>query len=114
MFQEEPEGKNSSDESSSEYEDESSDDDHTWTKEMKKQHKIIQREHRAREMEQNAETSQPKMFELRRGEEFKGLHGLKRKIDRYIAAAVVSYQSHPLFMFIGQRWVNDLKERISP
>ncbi|KAL3281005.1 hypothetical protein HHI36_004229 [Cryptolaemus montrouzieri] len=51
---EELEGKNSSDESSDEFEDkdeeeESSDDDMVWTKEVKKQHKIIKREHKIQE-----------------------------------------------------------------
>lgn len=52
---------------------------------MKKQHQIIEREHRERErkeMEEDIKTKQPKMFELRRGEEFKGLNSLKRKINR--------------------------------
>lgn len=84
------EGKNSSEESdlASESDEDSSDDEHTWTKEVKKQHKIIQREHWEREKKEMAareeenKSKQPKMFELRRGEEFKGLHNLKRKIDR--------------------------------
>lgn len=55
---------------------------------MKKQHRIIQREHRAKERremeegEEEAKAKQPQMFELRRGEEFKGLQNLKRKVDR--------------------------------
>lgn len=32
--------------------------------------------------EGDIKTKQPKMFELRRGEEFKGLQNLKTKIDR--------------------------------
>lgn len=55
---------------------------------MKRQHKIIQREHRERErremeeMEGEVKAKQPQMFELRRGEEFKGLQNMKRKADR--------------------------------
>lgn len=82
---EELEGKNSSDESSEQESDEqSSDDEHTWTKEVKEQHRIIEREHRQKErlIEEN-ETKQPKMFELRQGEEFKGVHSLKRRVNRF-------------------------------
>lgn len=55
---------------------------------MKKQHRLIEREHREKERREIEETDgdtttkQPQMFELRRGEEFKGLRGLKRKSDR--------------------------------
>jgi ribosome biogenesis protein ENP2 len=83
--EEELEGKNSSDESSDEYE-ESSDDDHTWTKDVKKQYKIIQREHREKERleekEEEGAGKQPKLFELRQGEEYKGIHSLKKKINK--------------------------------
>lgn len=90
--EEELEGKNSSDESSSEEEEESSDDDHTWTKEVKKQHRIIQREHKAREFEEEkkrleaeeAEENerQPKFFEIKDGEEFTGIKNIKRKANK--------------------------------
>lgn len=79
------EGKNSSDESSDDMEDDdegeedSSDDDQAWTKEVKKQHKLIQREKRQKERE---EGKQPKMFELRQGEEFKGVQHMKRKANK--------------------------------
>ncbi|KAJ8963823.1 hypothetical protein NQ314_005365, partial [Rhamnusium bicolor] len=86
--EEELEGKNSSEESSDESEtEESSDDEHNWTQEVKKQHRIIQREHRQREWRENLEAemkkemenkNQPKLFELRQGEEFKGIHNFKR------------------------------------
>lgn len=83
------EGKNSSDESSEDSDDESmeesSDDEHTWTKEVKKQHRIIQREHRLKERleeEQEAAKNQPKLFELRQGEEFKGVNSFKRKQNK--------------------------------
>ncbi|CAG9853709.1 unnamed protein product [Phyllotreta striolata] len=89
--EEEMEGKNSSDESEDEFEDmeeDSSDDEHTWTKEVKKQHKIIQREHRQKEREEEMKlmeeeaAKQPKLYELRHGEEFKGLNGLKKKLNK--------------------------------
>ncbi|XP_044727447.1 nucleolar protein 10 [Chrysoperla carnea] len=91
--EEELEGKNSSDESSSEEEEEeSSDDDHTWTKEVKKQHRIIQREHKAREYEEEkkrleaeeaeANERQPKFFEIKDGEEFTGIKNIKRKANK--------------------------------
>lgn len=95
---EEQEDKNSDDEwleesekEEEEEDEESSDDDHTWTKDMKKAHKQIQREHRIKERkeqdeqdEQTANIKQPKMFELRQGEEYKGIHSLKRKLNRCV------------------------------
>lgn len=78
------EGRNSSEESD-DLEDNSSDDEHTWTKEVKKQHRIIQREHRDRELKERLEgieEKQPKLYELRQGEEFKGIHSLKNKINK--------------------------------
>lgn len=80
---EELEGKNSSEESEdNEMEDDSSDDEHTWTKEVKKQHRIIQREHRERERaeerEKEQEVKQPKMYELK-----DGVNSLTGKISRY-------------------------------
>ncbi|CAH0557029.1 unnamed protein product [Brassicogethes aeneus] len=88
---EELEGKNSSDESSDDSrDDESSDDEHTWTKDVKKQHKIIQREHWLKELKEKREAreeeekqlKQPQMFELRQGEEFKGVNNMKKKSNR--------------------------------
>lgn len=86
-------GKNSSDESSSdENDDESSDDDHTWTKDVKKQHRIIQREHKQREWderkaaeeaEEAAEMEkQPKFFEIKNGEEFTGIKSMRKKSNK--------------------------------
>lgn len=91
---EELEGKNSSEESSEDdqTDSESSDDDHTWTKEVKQQHREIQREHRAKQLQEdlnNAELNNkdPKFFELRQGEEFKGIHHMKRKPNKYVLAS---------------------------
>ena len=80
--EEELEGKNSSEESSeeSEQEEESSDDDQSWVKEVKKQHKAIKRENKQREREE--EQKEPKLFELRQGEEYKGVQSLKRKVNK--------------------------------
>ncbi|CAG9825089.1 unnamed protein product [Phaedon cochleariae] len=87
--EEEMEGKNSSDESEDETgAEESSDDEHTWTKDVKKQHRIIQREHKAKEWQEEKERreeeskNQLKLYEIRQGEEFKGIHSLKRKINK--------------------------------
>ncbi|XP_018577166.1 nucleolar protein 10 [Anoplophora glabripennis] len=83
-----------SEESSDDFEseEESSEDEHTWTREVKKQHRIIQREHRERELRESQEMEdnvqeevnkkQPKLFELRQGEEFKGLHNFKKKLNK--------------------------------
>lgn len=94
FLQDELEGKPSSDEGS-DFES-SSDDDREFAKEMQKQHRLIRRERREREEEEEEEErvrlqsdsskiresiiKQPKFFELRSGEEFKGLkQGMKRK-----------------------------------
>ncbi|CAG9771940.1 unnamed protein product [Ceutorhynchus assimilis] len=74
-MEEELEGKNSSEE-----EEESSDDEHTWTQEVKKQHKIIQREHKQREYEEAKK--QPAMYELKQGEDFKGLQGVRQRANK--------------------------------
>ncbi|XP_017782995.1 PREDICTED: nucleolar protein 10 [Nicrophorus vespilloides] len=84
---EELEGKNSSDESSYDENEDSSDDDMAWTKQVKKQHKLITREHRAKDKAEEeeaeaAEEKQPQMFELRQGEEYKGIQSLKRKTNK--------------------------------
>lgn len=81
------EGKNSSEESSDDDEEEmeeSSDDDHTWTKDVKKQHRIIQREHRRKELEEEMKNKEPKLYELKQGEEFKGVQSFKRKLNKYV------------------------------
>lgn len=113
------EGKNSSDESSEDdaESEESSDDEHTWTKEVKKQHRIIQREHRAKEREEEMEerAKQPKMYELRQGEEFKGVHNMKRKLNKCVLLLLsTDYNIQGLFLkfynfvfFLGLRWVSD-------
>lgn len=56
---------------------------------MKKQHRIIEREHREKERAEwlanrtdDSASKTPKLFELRQGEEFKGIHNLKRKINK--------------------------------
>lgn len=52
---------------------------------MKKQHKIIQKEHRMREkLAQQEDKNQPKFFELRQGEEFKGVNNLQKKLSRCV------------------------------
>lgn len=87
-MEEELEGKNSSEESSeASSEEESSDDEHTWTKDVKKQHRIIQREHRAKERAEELERGdeikkQPKMYELKQGEEFKGVQSMRKKMNK--------------------------------
>ncbi|XP_028130525.2 nucleolar protein 10 [Diabrotica virgifera virgifera] len=90
--EEEREGKNSSEESDDESEqEESSDDEHTWTKDLKKQHKLIRREHKQKELRDQEEEEklmedelkkQPKLYELRQGEEFKGLNSLRKKLNK--------------------------------
>ncbi|KAK4880078.1 hypothetical protein RN001_008224 [Aquatica leii] len=83
---EELEGKNSSEESTSDSgEEESSDDEHTWTQEVKKQHRLLQKEQWVKQQKEKSEESksqQPKMFELRQGEEYKGVQSLKRKLNK--------------------------------
>lgn len=108
FLQEELEGKDSSEESeSSSEEQESSDDEHTWTKEVKKQHRIISREHRQKELREAFENGkkdeetaggQPKLYELRQGEEYKGMHSLNRKLNKYVYVGIKneinSFQSY--------------------
>ncbi|KRT79133.1 hypothetical protein AMK59_6416, partial [Oryctes borbonicus] len=66
-----------------EYISDDSSDEESWKKEMKKQHKIIQREHRMRErLVQQEEKNQPKFFELRHGEQFNGVHNLQNKLNK--------------------------------
>ncbi|XP_022914298.2 nucleolar protein 10 [Onthophagus taurus] len=70
-----------------ESDDSSDDDDGAWKEEMKKQHKILEREKRIREKREeidklNEEQKAPKFFELRAGEEFKGAHNMKRKLNK--------------------------------
>lgn len=90
-LQNEADYKNSSDELDDSNEDdiESSDDEHTWTQEIKKQHHIIQREHKLRDLQKKLqedvsikENKQFKLYELREGEEFKGLNNNNRKVNK--------------------------------
>ncbi|XP_013393123.1 nucleolar protein 10-like [Lingula anatina] len=58
-------------------EDSSSDDEHTWTKELKKQHKQLSEEARAKKKREREERElKPKFYEIKEGEEF---HSFKRK-----------------------------------
>lgn len=70
---EESEGKNSS-------EDDSSDEDDLELKEeIKKQYAIIRKERRQKKLE---ESTEPKFYELKEGEDFKGFKHLKKKINK--------------------------------
>ncbi|XP_060521201.1 nucleolar protein 10 [Cylas formicarius] len=67
--------------------EESSDDEHQWTAEVKKEYRTLQRERRAREREEEEEeeepaTKQPKLYEMRHGEEYTGLDSFKRKPNK--------------------------------
>jgi len=81
--EEEEEALSSSDEEDDLSNDSSSDDDNAWTKELRKQHKMIKREKQQREFQQQAKTSQPKMFELKSTEEFKWNKRKDSKEKRY-------------------------------
>ncbi|XP_047108300.1 nucleolar protein 10 [Schistocerca piceifrons] len=77
QIDDEPEGRPSSDEQSDD--ESSSDDDREWTKELKRQHRLLRREARQEVVEEeekssNEATSKPKFFEIREGEEFKGIN----------------------------------------
>lgn len=63
--------------------DTSSDDDQQWTKEVKHQHRLLrQEEMERRKAEEQKEVGLPRFFELKEGEEFKGLQGNARKIQK--------------------------------
>lgn len=65
--------------------DTSSDDDQQWTKEVKHQHRLLRQEEMKRrkaEEEEEKEVGLPRFFELKEGEEFKGLQGNARKIRK--------------------------------
>ncbi|GLV38829.1 lethal (2) 34Fd [Carabus blaptoides fortunei] len=86
---EELEGKNSSEESSSDEDNESSsDDDRTWTKEVKKQHKIINRERREREEQETAAEEEEKtnkklkFVEFQDGDDVNGIKGIRRRANK--------------------------------
>jgi ribosome biogenesis protein ENP2 len=79
---EEVEGGSESGESLSES-DSSSDDDQQWTKEVKHQHRLLrQEEMERRKAEEQKEVGLPRFFELKEGEEFKGLQRNTRKIQK--------------------------------
>jgi len=76
--------------------DDSSDDEKAWAKEVQHQHRLIRREKqlaeeqereklRAGQEEASASARQPKFFQLKSGESFKGLrhNGNKRLINKY-------------------------------
>ncbi|XP_052101619.1 nucleolar protein 10-like [Mytilus californianus] len=56
------------------YDDSSSDDEHTWTQEVKKQHKLLRQEDRDREREKRL-----KFYEIKEGQSFKSLEDKNRK-----------------------------------
>ncbi|XP_012256477.1 nucleolar protein 10 [Athalia rosae] len=89
------EGKPSSEESSSN--EDSSDDEKHWAKEVQKQHKLIKRETRYREWEEekaqkmennvgetgeSSKINSTKFFELKEGVEYKGIRAIKKKQNR--------------------------------
>ncbi|XP_023703334.1 nucleolar protein 10 isoform X2 [Cryptotermes secundus] len=60
--------------------DSSSDDDQQWTKEVKHQHHLLRQEKMERwKAEEKEEVVLPRFFELKEGEEFKGLQGNTKK-----------------------------------
>ena len=74
--QEEPEGRPSSEDG----EESSSDDEHTWTQEVKKQYRMISQEARIKRQEDDAAAElKPKLYALKAGEEFAGIHQLRKK-----------------------------------
>ncbi|XP_041358765.1 nucleolar protein 10-like isoform X2 [Gigantopelta aegis] len=70
----EVEGRPSEDDSSS------SDDEHVWTEEVKKQHRLVSREHKEKQWAERQEAAimKTKFYEIKEGEEFKSLQD-KRK-----------------------------------
>jgi hypothetical protein len=63
--------------------DTSSDDDQEWTKEVRRQHRLLrQEEMERRKTEEQKEVGLPRFFELKEGEEFKGLQGNARKLQK--------------------------------
>ncbi|CAG2064081.1 unnamed protein product, partial [Timema podura] len=113
MIKEEQEGKPSSEESSDDS-GSSSGDDREWTKNLKRQHKVLKNEtkrkeweERRKERESEAEAAtnsggQPKFFELREGEEFKGIHGgVKRKRNNVSLGERVKREGHDSVRMLG-------------
>lgn len=74
----EKEGRPSDDEGSS-----SSDDEHTWTAEVKQQHRLLKRKQlMEREMEAENEKRQARLFEMKEGEEIGVKKDRKEKSER--------------------------------
>lgn len=58
----------------------SSDDERAWSAEMKKQYRLLKNEKKLqRKMEDAAATLTPKLYSLKDGEEFKGLHNVQKR-----------------------------------
>lgn len=68
------------------YDDSSSDDEHTWTQEVKKQHKLIRKENREREREEK----RLKFYEIKEGQSFKSLEDKNKKKE-------LKYDFHSIF-----------------
>lgn len=66
--------------------DSSSDDEHTWNAKMKREHQLIKEQ-----QEQSApkETSRPKFYELKAGQDFqggmRGVRKINRRVDKYVS-----------------------------
>lgn len=111
VFEEEKRNdRNSSDDDLfSERDDDSSDDDQAWTKEVKKQYKLIQKEKKNKESsdegegeakEQQIAEKGPKMFELRPGEEFKvRVKGSRSNVNKYVYLYLFFYWTEFLIYF---------------
>nr|CAD7444433.1 unnamed protein product [Timema bartmani] len=112
-IEEEQEGKPSSEESSDDS-GSSSGDDREWTKNLKRQHKVLKNEARRKEWEERRKEreseaeavtnsgGQPKFFELREGEEFKGIHGgVKRKRNNVSLGERVKREGHDSVRMLG-------------
>lgn len=68
------EGRGSDEESSS------SDDERTWTQEVKAQHRKLQREKRLRERQEMQEARiKPKFYEMKEAEEIKSVHNKQKR-----------------------------------
>ncbi|XP_071438610.1 nucleolar protein 10 [Hetaerina americana] len=100
--EDEDEGKASSDEDNYILNNESSsEDDQEWTQEVKKQHRLIQLEKRRGWKEENdedseenddikPETSRPKFYAIRPGEEFDGLPSVRSSVKKRTKMAKIS------------------------
>ena len=93
---EELEGRNSSDEESS-----SDDDDEAEMKnELRKQYAIIRRERREKELEEKM--SEPKFYELKEGEDYKGIRHLKNKLNKSSLGDRVEKEERNRILFTGR------------